>query len=358
MTSPLQYPGTITVKLYQGRNIPAMQSDGFADPYVRLKVGKNELKSKIVKHSLNPIFNEQFNFVFKPNDGHIHVILCQNRMVSDDVIGEIFVDPSPFANCEKRQWFKPVTRCGKDPGEIEMGILFNCPQYTEHPSSAPAIPGPSIPGPPVPQPQTQPQVQQQAPVPVPQQPQPQPQFLQQAPVSVPQPQPMLQMVNQPVPLQPPSYVVQPQHTPYQPQVGSLMQPQPMMPQSGGLMQPQPMMHPPQMMQPLGMQAMLGMQPQPMMHASMMTPMGGVPVSPMGGGGIPVSGGVGLDTCVGGIPVGDVGGIPVSGGFDFSVGQPQQQGINITIGQGGSITLGLGGNPGNFAGNSNFGQYGY
>merc|ERR1719336_2177217 len=69
---------------------------GKVDPYVRvyLMPGTHmELKTKIVKNNLNPVYNDEFSFVLSPNDVRKKTIVFQvydkDTIGKDDGIGEI-----------------------------------------------------------------------------------------------------------------------------------------------------------------------------------------------------------------------------------------------------------------------------
>ena len=57
---------TVVVTIHEAKNIPPMDPNGLADPYVKLKLYPDEekkdtkAKTNVVKCSLNPVFNEHF----------------------------------------------------------------------------------------------------------------------------------------------------------------------------------------------------------------------------------------------------------------------------------------------------------
>lgn len=53
---------TLTLRIIEGRNLASKDANGLSDPYVKVYFGKHKKKTKIVKKSLNPFFNEEFVF--------------------------------------------------------------------------------------------------------------------------------------------------------------------------------------------------------------------------------------------------------------------------------------------------------
>ena len=50
------------VHVIEARCLPAMDLNGLSDPYVRLQFGKHRSKTKVVKKSVNPYWDEEFSF--------------------------------------------------------------------------------------------------------------------------------------------------------------------------------------------------------------------------------------------------------------------------------------------------------
>ncbi len=54
------------MKLVSGKDLIAADSNGKSDPYVHLKIGKTKHTSKIIKKTLNPEWDQEFDFlIFK-----------------------------------------------------------------------------------------------------------------------------------------------------------------------------------------------------------------------------------------------------------------------------------------------------
>lgn len=55
----------LTVRVIGARNLRAMDFNGFSDPYVKLQVGKQRFKTKVVKMNLNPEWDRSWTWLFK-----------------------------------------------------------------------------------------------------------------------------------------------------------------------------------------------------------------------------------------------------------------------------------------------------
>lgn len=78
------------VRVLEARNIPAMDLNGFSDPYVRLQLGKNRFRTKVVKKCLNPTWGELFSFKVEDlNDELVICVLDEDKFFSDDFVGQL-----------------------------------------------------------------------------------------------------------------------------------------------------------------------------------------------------------------------------------------------------------------------------
>lgn len=114
--TPVVY-NNVFVKVINARNLPAMDSNGFSDGYCLVKGGKDKkklLKTKVVKKSLNPDWNEgvQFSFVegSAPKAGLLTFkVYDHDTFGSDDKIGKVsFTVPAAAQLVARQEYTLPI----------------------------------------------------------------------------------------------------------------------------------------------------------------------------------------------------------------------------------------------------------
>lgn len=82
----------LLVRVIEAKNIPAMDPNGYSDPYVKLQLGKQRFRSKVVKKCLNPSWCEEFSFrVDDLKDELLISVLDEDKYFNDDFVGQIKV---------------------------------------------------------------------------------------------------------------------------------------------------------------------------------------------------------------------------------------------------------------------------
>ena len=84
------YDSVLTLRILEGRSLKAMDSNGFSDPYVIVRVGKHEFVTKIKFRTLNPVWNETFELELPSKEyTDVRLTVMDNDLVgADDLIGE------------------------------------------------------------------------------------------------------------------------------------------------------------------------------------------------------------------------------------------------------------------------------
>ena len=82
----------LLVRVIEARDIPPMDPNGFSDPYVKLQLGKQRFKTKVVKKCLNPSWCEEFAFrVDDLKEELLISVLDEDKYFNADFVGQIKV---------------------------------------------------------------------------------------------------------------------------------------------------------------------------------------------------------------------------------------------------------------------------
>lgn len=124
----------LLVRVIEARNLPAMDLNGLSDPYVRLQLGKQRFKTKVVKKCLNPSWSEEFSFrVDDLSEELIVSVLDEDKYFNDDFVGHLKVPVSRVFDADSQSlgsvWYslQPKSKKSKnrDCGEILLGIQLS-----------------------------------------------------------------------------------------------------------------------------------------------------------------------------------------------------------------------------------------
>ncbi|KAF8108384.1 hypothetical protein N665_0109s0012 [Sinapis alba] len=123
----------LQVRVIEARNLPAMDLNGFSDPYVRLQLGKHRSRTKVVKKNLNPKWGDDFTFrVDDLKDELVVSVLDEDKYFNDDFVGQVRVPVSQVFDAENQSlgsvWYPLLPKkkgSKKDCGEILLGVWFS-----------------------------------------------------------------------------------------------------------------------------------------------------------------------------------------------------------------------------------------
>eukprot|EP01103_Thecamoeba_quadrilineata_P012386 TRINITY_DN3187_c0_g1_i1.p1 TRINITY_DN3187_c0_g1~~TRINITY_DN3187_c0_g1_i1.p1 ORF type:complete len:789 (-),score=103.91 TRINITY_DN3187_c0_g1_i1:70-2436(-) len=101
--------GILLVKVVEARNLASKDANGLSDPYVELCFQDVKKKTKVKKKTLNPIFNEEFDFVI-PRDVEdpklIAVVWDWDRLSSNDFMGQVeFFLETVLPDLAQEEWY-------------------------------------------------------------------------------------------------------------------------------------------------------------------------------------------------------------------------------------------------------------
>ncbi|KAL2932223.1 hypothetical protein RDABS01_037633, partial [Bienertia sinuspersici] len=150
----------LIVKVIEARNIPAMDLNGLSDPYVRIQMGKQKFRTRVVKKCLNPYWGDEFSFrVDDLSDELVISVLDEDKYFNDDFVGlvkfpvsRVFDSPDKslptawYSLLPKNKKSKP-----KDCGEICLHLclsqhtsLMDLPNISASPSHMSIAKGDSV----------------------------------------------------------------------------------------------------------------------------------------------------------------------------------------------------------------------
>ncbi|KAG6485213.1 hypothetical protein ZIOFF_053746 [Zingiber officinale] len=121
----------LLVHVIEARNLQAMDLNGLSDPYVKLQLGKHRAKTKVVKKSLNPFWDEEFNLqVGDLSEELIVNVLDEDKYFTDDFLGQVKVSLTKVLDSDNLSlgltWYqlqpKGKKLKSKDCGEICLTI--------------------------------------------------------------------------------------------------------------------------------------------------------------------------------------------------------------------------------------------
>uniref|UniRef100_A0ACD5ZVM5 Uncharacterized protein n=1 Tax=Avena sativa TaxID=4498 RepID=A0ACD5ZVM5_AVESA len=127
----------IVVHVLEARNLlPATAADanGPGDPYAKLQLGRQRAKTKAIKKSLNPSWDEEFAFrVGDLKEELLLSVVDEDKYFSDDFLGQVKVPLSAVLDADNRslgtQWYQlqPKSKKSKirDYGEVRLTISLS-----------------------------------------------------------------------------------------------------------------------------------------------------------------------------------------------------------------------------------------
>ncbi|CAB4275582.1 unnamed protein product [Prunus armeniaca] len=124
----------LVVQVMGARDLPAMDLNGLSDPYVKVQLGKQKFRTKVVKKTLNPYWGEEFALrVEDLNEELLISVLDEDKYFNDDFVGCVKLPVSQVFDARNKSletaWYplqpKSKKSKNKDCGEILLTIHFS-----------------------------------------------------------------------------------------------------------------------------------------------------------------------------------------------------------------------------------------
>eukprot|EP01101_Sappina_pedata_P009091 TRINITY_DN5195_c0_g1_i1.p1 TRINITY_DN5195_c0_g1~~TRINITY_DN5195_c0_g1_i1.p1 ORF type:complete len:425 (-),score=193.74 TRINITY_DN5195_c0_g1_i1:216-1460(-) len=124
----------VTLTVIEARNLAAMSRSGTSDPYVKVSnnFSKQVFKTKYIPKTLNPVWNQEFNFLeADPNGVLILKIWDRDFWFRDDFLGEVEIKLDRFSSGKPTDFWEKLTKepkkkKGKEAAEIHLKITAVC----------------------------------------------------------------------------------------------------------------------------------------------------------------------------------------------------------------------------------------
>ena len=127
--------GLLTVRVVAARSLKKMDMVGGADPFVLIKCGELEQKSKIIKKNRNPTWDASFEF---PSPGTFATLEVQvydwDRLGKNDSMGVVKLPVAEMDGVLKWHTLSPTPDCAEPEGEIQLQCSAEFP--VERPQNA------------------------------------------------------------------------------------------------------------------------------------------------------------------------------------------------------------------------------
>jgi len=101
----------LVVRVIEARGLPPTDADGTRDRYAKAQLGKQRAKTKVVRKTLCPAWDEEFAFrVGDLRDNLLVSVLHEDRYFADDVLGQVKVPLTAVLDADNRtlgmQWYQ------------------------------------------------------------------------------------------------------------------------------------------------------------------------------------------------------------------------------------------------------------
>lgn len=117
--------GKLTIVVKEARNLPRMDLGGKCNPYVRLSLENQEQKTKVKKKTLNPKWDQSFEYFITDKKNQLEVeVMDWDRFLKDEFVGKFVVDIAELPEGKTDKWFELQSDNDKAQGELLLGLTI------------------------------------------------------------------------------------------------------------------------------------------------------------------------------------------------------------------------------------------
>ncbi|XP_055355490.1 multiple C2 and transmembrane domain-containing protein 1-like isoform X2 [Paramacrobiotus metropolitanus] len=119
---------SVTIFLFEGRDLPAMDRNGLSDPFCKFRLGSAKYKTRVAYKTLNPQWMEQFDlFICDPDDRTVEITVWDwDRGMRNDYIGKSVIDLAAIeAEKMKDMWVEVRNEMGEVCGSLHLSLLIS-----------------------------------------------------------------------------------------------------------------------------------------------------------------------------------------------------------------------------------------
>lgn len=118
--------GVAFITLVEAKDVPNKDRGGLSDPFCIVYAGNEQRRTATQKDTLNPVWNEQFEFFLEGLDHSIHVLcLDEDPDGKAELLGSVTVPIRNFSDQSFHdKWYEMVDSKGKKCGRLHMLVTF------------------------------------------------------------------------------------------------------------------------------------------------------------------------------------------------------------------------------------------